>query len=1218
MALSMALFSHALAITGSFTPLIDGTKDAGWGSTPDSTSASGFDGNPATDLYITDDPTYLYILYKYAGDVNNTDSLSSHCVIVIDSTNSYGAGADPWGVSGTTFSSSIKPDFAVRSYYNVQGGAKDVQFTKWNGTSWSGGGAMSEEDHAETIGSWAEVRIPLTTLKIKTGDSINLAQYWRYDQNKAGYSDAVPWNTGASSTSSTGSTISTFYTYTIQADNVLPVITATNPGHTATGLPRNANINFQVTDNKSISPASFTVMVEGNLALTNGSSQSGYAVSITTNTASKDYSVVINPDADFDYLQVVNVSISVKDASGNTSEKTYYFTIAPDTTKPVLNNFNPGVNATGISRNAVVQFQVHDDAQVSQNSIWVKINGVLAYSNLATMNGFSNSVTTLGDGFGYSLTAPALYNFESTIPVILYAKDQAGNTSSTNYSFTITADNIAPTFANASPQSGAVNQAPGINISFQLDDNIAVVSNQIQVRIGSVYLIQNGAFQSGYSGNITGNGNGYDILINPAVDFGYSSNVIVSVTAKDARNNTLNTNWSFTIKNDDVAPTIANRTPAPGASGQLRNVTTRFYLNDDTHVSLSTIDVKINGSDAIKDGNQQSGYTTSIVSSNKGYWVTVNQNALYDYEQAVSVYVYCEDNSANPLSTSYSYSIKSDSVAPTLSAIDPVNNQTGVNKDKIITLTLSDDASLNNSSVVIKLNGSLVLSNGTFSAPYAGPLSSMAGSGSSINISIDALSSFNYRSTNILNITARDSKTNQLTTNITFIVQADNINPTIVNKTPQGSGQLKTTDILFGLRDNIGIKASSLIINFTVTPDGGSASLHKVYTNSAAQLGYGVTLTPDGSGGYDISINPVSDFNYLDYVQVDVSATDLEGNPVSGSWNFSIQGGDTTAPVISRQSPAPGSINIEPDAMIYFETSDDTEVLSNSIQVILVFPGYVTNRAVSNGIFVAPFNGAQSRITTNVNHGYDVNIDYITDFGFLSDYRVIVTVEDNGLNTNSSTWNFTIRPPDTTIPVITAIVPSDGTTDVPIASSISFVIQDNYGIRSNEIQVLLNNAPVITNGVFLPGYQGPGSSILANAAHGFNVIIDPESDFTYGTTLTLDITAVDTSGNTASSQSSFSLQDLEVASARTSVIDPARGTSSVDIKVNRTGYAEVFIYNIRGEQVGHIPQSYYNIGDSIQWDGILEGSGVMVGSGWYFIKVTGSDINAVVKVLVIR
>ncbi len=1213
---TMVLFAHAFPISGSFTPTIDGTKDAGWGSTPDSTSASEFNGNPATDLYVTDDPDYLYILYKYAGD-SVSDSLSSHLVVALDVSNSYGATTDPWGVGGTTFSGTL-PDYCVRSYYNMNGGAKDVQFSSWNGSSWSGGGAMSESDHAETLGGWAELRIPLSTLKVATGDTVKLLYYWRYSQSAAGYSDAVPWNTGASLNSATSASLDTFYSYTIQADNINPVITATNPGHTATGLERDVNIAFKVTDNKAIRSDKITVTVEGNLAFTNGSSQPGYAVSIVTNTANKDYSITIDPDADFSYLQVVNVSIAVEDESGNTQEKTYYFTIKPDTTPPLLNNFNPGVSASGISRNAVVQFEIHDDDRVRQNSIWVTIGGILAYSNLTPRNGFSNTVTTLGDGYSYSLSSGSLFAFESSVPVVIYGKDLSGNTRMTNYSFSITPDNIAPTFANASPAPGAVNQARGVNLSFQLADNIGIVSNQIQTRIGSTYLIQNGAFRPGYIGSITYNGTGYDIVINPVTDFAYASNVTVQVTAQDARANSLTTNWSFSIKADDVSPTISGRTPAPGSTGLNRNSSIVLTLDDDTQVNASTIDIKINGVNAVVDGSAVAGFTMSKTNNGKGFDLLVNQTALFNYEQTVSVYVYCEDNNGNPLSTSYSFSIKSDDVAPILSSSDPAQGQTGVAINKIVGISLSDDASLNNASVFVSINGSMALSNGGFVSPYNGALSSMSGSGSTINISIDNVNDYPYLSTNTVAVTAKDNDNNLLTTNFSFIIKADDINPSIVNQSPAGSGQLKNTAIQFGLRDNVAVALNSLRVTLITTPDGGSPITNQVYSNSSQLAGYTVSTAADGSGGYNVTIDPTLDFNFLDYVQVLVWARDAQGNPVTGNWNFSVQGGDTTAPLISRQTPAPGSINQEPNVLLYFETSDDVEVLSNKLQVYVLFPGYITNRAVSNGVFVAPFNGAASSIVSNVNHGYDVTIDYTGAYSFVSTYGVLVSLSDSGLNTNQSSWSFGIRPPDSGAPTISNIVPGEGDTDIPIASSISFALSDNYGVSSNLIQVSINNNPVISNGVFLPAYQGPASSITANAQKGYNVIIDPVSDFNYGDTVQLTIVAVDTSGNSNSVSVSFSLQDLAPASARTSVIDPAQGTTEVQIKVNRSGNAEVFIYNIRGELVAQLPSAYYNIGDFISWDGTLNNTGLTVGSGWYFVNVRGSDINTTVKVLVIK
>jgi len=285
-----------------------------------------------------------------------------------------------------------------------------------------------------------------------------------------------------------------------------------------------------------------------------------------------------------------------------------------------------------------------------------------------------------------------------------------------------------------------------------------------------------------------------------------------------------------------------------------------------------------------------------------------------------------------------------------------------------------------------------------------------------------------------------------------------------------------------------------------------------------------------------------------------------------------------------------------------------------------VFIGGMWIDAVTNGVFVAPFNGAAGKFVSNANHGYDVTVDYVSVFNYTNTYGIRVAIEDDSASGNAvtNTWYFTVRPPDTTPPVIANFVPASGSVDIPIASTFSFMVMDNYGVESNKIVVLLNGKVILSNAQFAAGYDGSGSSMSANAQKGQNVIIDPVGDFNYGDVITLIVTAVDTSTNMTSVTNTLLFQPVAQASALTSIIDPQKGTSQIVVKMNRSGNASASVYTLAGDKVAVIPEKYYNAGDHLVWDGKLNDTGDTVGSGWYFIHIEGSEFNIVVKVIVIR
>lgn len=898
MRMKRSLFAACLAVligTGSvyatplFTPTIDTTKESGWGSTPDTNNAGAisYDGSPCGDLYVTDDPDYLYIGYCYGGDYHTGDAYSGHTFIMLDTTNNFGATYDPYKSTTTYGSTSFRPDYAMRSYYNANGGAKDVQMVRWNGTGWDNLGAMADTEHAETAatsGSWAEIRFKLSDLHLQTGDTVKICYYWRAYENANGFSDSTPWNSTASSGSATSGSITAYYTYTIRSDNINPTVVSNYPANAAVNQNKNVNIVARVSDNANFSLTNVTILVEGNDAYVNGAFQAGFSGTIVTNTASKDYTITINPASDFEYEQHVNVEVYVSDASGNTTERSFYFDVRQDNVAPTYDSFSPVPGSTGNARSTHLQFLVNDDAHVNASSIFVKVNGVNALTNTVFQTGFD----------------------------------------------------------------GALSQ-------------------------------------------MISTGNGYTVTVDFTDDFDFEEPVTIFIRAGDLKNNIRTTNYTFTIIADTVKPLVSLNSPVgPG--------------NDiDSIISFRTT----------------------------------------DNDQVVS----------------------------------------------------------NSITVVVDINGT------NHEAITAGEFNELLFSGS--------------------------------------------------------------------YEENSG-------------------------------------------NGYNIEIVPQFNFKFSDTVNVNVTCSDSKGNTTNMNWNFGIASGDVNAPTITKQNPANGDDDVEPNAMIYFETADNVEVLHDSIYVTALFPDGTNRVALTNGTFQTPFNGPGSKIVTNAYGGYDVTLDYTGYFGYTNNFTVNARIEDSTFNVVSAYWSFTVRPPDTTPPEVEQFIPADASEDIPISTTISFNTIDDYNILSNYLTVWIDGEVAMTNAAFSSAYGGPASALIGNSRNGFTVIIDPASDFAYGSTVTVVVRAEDSSSNFTIVTNTFEPQGLEQAVARTSVIIPSQGINAVQVKVNRTGYANAVIYNLRGEVIATIPERYYNIGDYIEWNGIFETTGEVVGAGWYFITITGSDINTTVKVMVAR
>jgi len=1024
---------------------------------------------------------------------------------------------------------------------------------------------------------------------------------------------------------STGNSINPTWSFTTKSDDTVPVISGQTPASSATGVAKNQSVIFTITDESGINPDKINVTISGNSAVVNGNGQSGYSYS--KSVVPGGYQVTVNPDSDFSYDQVVNVAVDTKDNSVNANQlvSSYSFTVAADSVNPTLSAYSPADGATAVSKNSLIQFTIDDDAQVKLSSISVSVDGQSAIAAGAFQtgyNGASSQITPTGVGYQVTIDKESDFAYLDVIAVSITGKDMANNSVADSISFTIASDVVDPTVSGESPADGVTGIGLNDNISFNLNDNVQVASNTISATIGGNPAIVNGAFQSGFSGTIGVNGSGYIVTINPNSAFVFGTSIAVNVTAEDIAGNSINPSWSFTTKNDDSVPAISGQSPAGGATGIVKAQSVVFTVTDESGINPDKINVKIGGNNAVVNGNSQSGYSyiKSPVSNPEGYQITVNPNSDFSYDQVVSVFVDVKDGSVNQnqLISSYSFTIKSDDVVPYLNSITPSVDAVGVDNAANISIGIEDETGVMNSTLVVSINGVAAYSNGVFISPYNGALSERSNpTGTGINLTIDPESLLTYSNLYTIAVTGADANGNVLSTNYSFTVEADNVNPVISALSPSHgtSGVVAETSLGFSLADDTAIDLSSVVVTVVTNSYEMIA-----YTNGSAQSGFAVSAVANGDNGYDFVVNPDNNFSYNETVNVKVWVSDSTGNEtVNLGWVFTIQGGDIDPPIISEQNPYPGMLNSEPDALINFKTADNVGIVETSINVSIVLPSGVTNDCIVNGVFMAGYNGAGSAISSNAFKGFDVSVDGLTNFAFTNSYTVVASVRDGGGNTVEKEWTFTVRPPDTDLPIVTGLMPADTAEDVPISSSISFNVQDNYGVLSNEIAVIVNGVVAFSNGSFTADYAGGGSTLIANAQNGYSVVIDPIKDFDYSTDVNVSIAIKDTSNNSSQYNVSFKVLELKAARPVSNIISPTSGNSTIKIKINRTGYAVVKVYNIRGEVVFTIPNTYYQAGISfVEWNGTVMSSLRAVGSGYYFVRIKGSDIDTTVKVVVVK
>lgn len=166
--------------------------------------------------------------------------------------------------------------------------------------------------------------------------------------------------------------------------------------------------------------------------------------------------------------------------------------------------------------------------------------------------------------------------------------------------------------------------------------------------------------------------------------------------------------------------------------------------------------------------------------------------------------------------------------------------------------------------------------------------------------------------------------------------------------------------------------------------------------------------------------------------------------------------GENDPPVVQNWSPT--GTGISPTQNIYFEVTDDTQVLQNTIDLDITLPGGSSPTSIiANGVFQAPYTGT---IAANGSNGFDVTVDDIPMI--VGVWDATVYCEDASSESATQNWNWTVT---ADAPEISNNFPTDTVLEL---EKIRFTITDDYGM--DESTLVIRAIPSI--GVPLTVYTG--------------------------------------------------------------------------------------------------------------------------------------------------
>lgn len=237
--------------------------------------------------------------------------------------------------------------------------------------------------------------------------------------------------------------------------------------------------------------------------------------------------------------------------------------------------------------------------------------------------------------------------------------------------------------------------------------------------------------------------------------------------------------------------------------------------------------------------------------------------------------------------------------------------------------------------------------------------------------------------------------------------------PVVSNRAPAdlSIGNLLDDNVSFKVDDPGGAGVVQATIDVTV--EGNNAIVNGVFQTGYDGVGSSISASGDG---FDVVIDPTSNFPSHTPIIVTVYAEDADENVVNDSWTF--EAGDIIAPTIQNQVPAVSSTGADLDADVIFDVIDDsadpnaTGVDITTLNVFINGTPVVINNVAEPGYTVS---------STPITDGYQVTVGHDDIFSPFSVIGLNVKIDDNDGNSANVSWSFTTTEGDIITPTLKAV-----------------------------------------------------------------------------------------------------------------------------------------------------------------------------------------------------
>lgn len=506
-----------------------------------------------------------------------------------------------------------------------------------------------------------------------------------------------------------------------------------------------------------------------------------------------------------------------------------------------------------------------------------------------------------------------------------------------------------------------------------------------------------------------------------------------------------------------------------------------------------------------------------------------------------------------------------DLVSPTVTVINPARYATSVSTVAPVVFMVSDEVTgsgINIDSLTVTINNALAVKNGVAQTNYT--VNRTVSTNGSWTVTLNHTAPFSYLTQEDISVYIADVSGNTRTYTYYFTTDDDGASPLITPIRPTNNAlDIPTTSALvLRVTDNltgVNMDTFSMTLNSTTS----------VIKNGVPQAGFTVTSTNIG-GDWTITVNPAVNWAVYTNYTVATRVNDFSGALRTLTYVFKTAptpSSDVVSPSITPVEPKSYTTSIPITSSISMLVTDNQSGVNYSTFTVTIDG----KMAIINGVLqTADF----SAVSATVAEGFIITINSLTDYAYNKSISVRTYVADVSGNNKSYNYSFTtIVTPDATRPTVVVYVPTDNSVNVSLNAPIVFKVTDNMGVDFDRLAVSLNGKYVIYNGQAQAGFTVTRSEFVTNS---WMVTISPQVGYTYSTSYSAYIYAVDFSENVRTLTWDFSTMKAPTESVPPSIlpISPKGGQVAIPTKsyiiFEVTDNSNVISYNSLTVTVGGV------------------------------------------------